>query len=277
MRNLRRPIDVPGRLLALSLLAALGLDGVADPLTVPLVVPALATLPSGPWGESINRGRDDLAQTAQRLPAFVGNGLTCKNCHLGNGTEVGVLANAAPLVGVAARYPQYSARHGAMQTLAQRINDCFERSLNGKPLPFDHPAMVDMLAYMSWLSQGIPMGATVAGQGIPRLTLTRTADTTQGQAIYTARCLPCHGADGGGTKGADGGFLFPPLWGPLSFNAAAGMARHDTAAGFIKHKMPLGAGDSLSDDAAWDVSAYLLSNARPDAPGQAPHVIPAVE
>ncbi len=268
MRDLRRLTDMHGRLLALSLLTALSLDGAADPPTVPLVVPAAATLPTGPLGDSVMRGRDDLARTAQRLPAFVGNGLTCKNCHLGNGTEVGVVANAAPLIGVVARFPQYSARHGAMQTLAQRINDCFERSLNGKPLPLDHPAMMDMLAYMNWLSQGIPIGARVAGQGIPRLTLARAADATQGKAIYTTRCLPCHGADGGGTKGSDGGYLFPPLWGPLSFNAGAGMARHGTAAGFIKHKMPLGAGDSLGDDEAWDVSAYVLSQARPEAPGQ---------
>lgn len=236
--------------------------------TVSLTVPAANTLPAGPLGASIASGRDALQNTGQRLPVFVGSGLSCKNCHLGNGTEVGTEANSAPFVGVMARYPQYSARHGAVITLEQRINDCFQRSLNGRPLPLDHPALVDMVAYMTWLSQGVPVGANVAGQGIPPLQLNQPADTARGEAVYQAKCQACHGADGGGTQGADGGYLFPPLWGPQSFNSGAGMTRHATAAGFIKHKMPRGAGDTLTDDEAWDVAAFILSKPRPTFTGQ---------
>lgn len=237
---------------------------IAEPQPVPLLVPSADTLPAGELGKSIARGRDYLEKTAQLLPGFVGNGLTCKNCHLGTGT----VAAAAPWVGVIGRYPLYSARDGQVTVLEQRINSCFERSMNGKSLPTDHPAMVDMVAYMTWLSQGVPVGSKVAGQGVPLLSLARAANPAQGKTIYQNKCAGCHGDNGAGLKSDDGSYAFPPLWGNQSFNVAAGMARHYTAAGFIKHNMPLGDGGSLSDDEAWDVSAYVIQQPRPDFPGK---------
>ncbi len=258
-----------GPMLAFALMVVARLAQAGDaPDTVPLQIPNLASLPAGEMGESIIRGRAYLAKTGELLPAFVGNGLTCKNCHLGNDTEVGVVANAAPFVGVVAGFPQYRSRDGAVNLLEQRINSCFERSMNGKPLPLDHPAMVDMVAYMTWLSQGVPVGSVVAGHGMPQLVLARDPDMAQGKAIYQAKCLACHGVTGAGLRGTDGGYVFPPLWGPQSFNIAAGMARHFTAAGFIKYKMPLGQGNSLSDDEAWDVAAYVITQERPDFAGK---------
>ncbi|NCA88605.1 MAG: c-type cytochrome [Gammaproteobacteria bacterium] len=238
------------------------------PSSLPLPVPAAASLPAGPLGESIVRGRAYLAQTKERLPDFVGNGLACKNCHLGNGIEVGTEPHAGPFVGVVAGFPQYRSRDGAVNTLEQRINSCFERSLNGKPLPLDHPAMIDMVAYMTWLSQGVPVGTQPGGHGMPQLKLPRSPDLAQGKAVYQARCLACHGIDGSGLANPAGGYVFPPLWGPQSFNIAAGMARHFTAAGFIKHNMPLGQGNSLSDDEVFDVAAYVIHQDRPDFPGK---------
>jgi thiosulfate dehydrogenase len=58
------------------------------------------------------------------------------------------------------------------------------------------------------------------------------------------------------------GYLFPPLWGPDSFNNGAGMTRVLTAARFIKARMPLGKPD-LTDDEAYDVAAYMNSHERP--------------
>lgn len=254
------------KILASTLFVMAGVDGsaAAAPGTVPLVVPSAATIPTGALGESIVRGRDYLKSTAQRLPDFVGNGLTCKNCHLGNGTEVGTVANAAPFIGVVARFPQFNSRDQMVELLEQRINDCFQRSMNGKPLPLAHPAMADMVAYMSWLSRGLPIGARVAGSGIPELELPRAPNAIDGQTIYKAKCAMCHAVDGSGTKSADGGYVFPPLWGLQSFTGRAGMARQHTAAGFIKNKMPSGASDSLSDDEACDLAAYVLSQVRPD-------------
>ena len=61
------------------------------------------------------------------------------------------------------------------------------------------------------------------------------------------------------------GYLFPPLWGPDSFNDGAGMGRVLTAAKFIKARLPLGKPD-LTDDEAFDVAAFINSNPRPQMP-----------
>ena len=46
------------------------------------------------------------------------------------------------------------------------------------------------------------------------------------------------------------------------------MHRVNTAAGFIKANMPLGKPNSLSDQEAWDVAAYINSFPRPADPRQ---------
>lgn len=53
-----------------------------------------------------------------------------------------------------------------------------------------------------------------------------------------------------------------------SFNWGAGMASVLTAAGFIKINMPFGQGNSLTDQQAWDVAAYVDSRDRPRDPRQ---------
>ncbi|WP_148217643.1 c-type cytochrome [Allochromatium vinosum] len=97
-----------------------------------MTVPTAAMLSDGPLGERIARGRRFLSDTPAQLPEFVGNGPACRHCHAGQDGEVGTEVNAAPFVGVVGRFPQYSARHGGLITLEKRIDDCFERSLNGK-------------------------------------------------------------------------------------------------------------------------------------------------
>ena len=62
------------------------------------------------------------------------------------------------------------------------------------------------------------------------------------------------------------GYVFPPLWGPNSFNEGAGMHRVLTAARFIKARMPLGATD-LTDDQAFDIAAFVNSKPRPEMTG----------
>jgi thiosulfate dehydrogenase len=61
----------------------------------------------------------------------------------------------------------------------------------------------------------------------------------------------------------------PPVWGPRSYNIAAGMARVSVAASFIKANMPRGWGWTVTDDEAFDVAAYINSQPRPDFPEKA--------
>ena len=101
---------------------------------------------------SVRRGKALLAFTRDSLPQHVGNRLQCVSCHPDNGTR----SNVMPWVGVYARFPQYRARVGGIQVIEDRINDCFKRSMNGKPLVPESRDMRDMIAYMAFLSSGYP-------------------------------------------------------------------------------------------------------------------------
>lgn len=216
------------------------------------VAPHDSLIPEGPLGVSVRRGRAILAATKDSLPDHVGNQLRCVSCHFDNGTR----ANVMPWMGVYGQFPQYRARAGGIQVIQDRINDCFERSMNGKRLPERSSEMRDIIAYLSFLSLGIPAGAKVKGQGLPPLR-PLPGDTVRGAAVFAQSCARCHGANG------DGGAA-PPVWGDGSYNIGAGMSRVRTAAAFIKVAMPYDQPGTLTDQQAFDVAAYVNSRPRPD-------------
>lgn len=223
-------------------------------------VPADSTIPDDPLGASIRLGRDIAANTQLYAKAYVGNGLQCSSCHLNGGT----VAGAAPFVGLWGVFPEYRTRSSSVNSLQERINDCFKRSMNGKPLPEDSPEMMGMLSYIWWLSQDVPTGTSVAGRGFEEITASIKPDINNGKVVYAQKCASCHGVNGEGMNTADGGYMFPALWGDKSFNIGAGMARLSIAAAFVKHKMPLGQGNTLTDQEAVDVAAYFTVQPRPD-------------
>ena len=206
---------------------------------------------------SVRRGKALLAFTRDSLPNHVGNKLQCVSCHPDNGTR----PNVMPWVGVYARFPQYRARVGGIQVIEDRINDCFKRSMNGKPLVPESRDMRDIIAYLAFLSSGYPVFAQVEGQSFPRVSALQ-GDTTRGAATFVAKCSVCHGENGAGTD------VFPALWGDGSYNIGAGMARVQTAAAFIKVAMPQTAPGTLTDQEAYDLAAYINSRPRPDFPGK---------
>ena len=216
-------------------------------------IPSGLELEDPAYRASALRGRAILTATRDSLPRKVGNALRCASCHLDNGLK----PNAMPWVGSYARFPQYRARSGKVDLIEDRVNDCFERSMNGKALARDSRAMRDMVAYLAFLSYGIPVGAQVEGQGIPRID-PLPGDTLRGREVFAATCTVCHGADGQGTTVA------PPLWGPHSYNIGAGMARIRTAAAFIKIAMPFDKPGTLTPQQAYDVATYLNTRPRPD-------------
>ena len=232
--------------------------------TVPLHAPDESTIPRGPVGGAVKYGKQVLTETQTYAKAYVGNGLNCSSCHL----DAGRRAYASPLVGLWGMFPEYRSRSAQVSALQDRINDCFERSMNGKPLPYESDEMRGLLAYVWWLSKDVPTGVAVKGRGFSRVRIGRAPDPERGEAIYTQKCATCHGADGQGRHGANGEYLFPALWGPESFNIGAGMARLSNAAAFVKANMPLGQGATLSDADAIDVAAYFLRQPRPDFPAK---------
>ncbi len=227
---------------------------------VPLVVPGDDTIPAGPQGDLVRRGRLLATRTSEELPAIVGSDLHCTSCHL----EAATRANAGPWVGLSSAYPEFRARAGRDVTLEDRINECFERSMNGKPLANDGPEMKAFVAYIDWLSQGVPRGAEVIGRGFAKVERPPVVDPDNGKNAYLVRCASCHGENGQGRRAEDGTYQFPPLWGERTFNIGAGMARLDTAAAFVKHNMPLGQGDSLTATETYDIAAFFTEQPRAD-------------
>ncbi len=227
--------------------------------------PPESSIPAGPKGIAIQEGRKLLTETHQRLPNNVGNGLNCTSCHLAGGTT----PNASPWVGIWGIFPEYRSRSGKLISLQERVNDCFERSMNGKPLPIASTEMNNILAYMQWLSTDVPTGMSVKGRGFGPLDQKLVADAGKGKDVYASKCASCHGAEGAGIKNPAGGYFFPPVWGMDSFNDGAGMARTYTAAAFVKHNMPLGQGGTLTDQEALDVAEYFTHQPRPIYPGKA--------
>jgi len=217
-------------------------------------------------GELIAEGYKPVARTFAAIgpevpdPAkrFAGNNLACQSCHL----DGGLRPNAMPWVGSYARFPQYRTRNGRVDLIEDRINDCFERSMNGRRLISDGKDMRDIVAYFAFLSTGLPVGVEMEGQGFPRLTPLK-GDLARGAMVFTTTCARCHGDNGQGTA------LAPPLWGSRSYNRGAGMARINTAASFIYALMPIDRAVTLTPQAAFDVSTYINTRPRPEFPRRA--------
>lgn len=232
------------------------------PPSFQLSPPDPASLPSGPLGQSIQYGQRIVSDTQTVAKAYVGNGLTCSNCHLNGGRT----PYAAPFVGLTGLFPQYRARSGSVESLEDRLNDCFLRSMNGKALPLRSPEMIGLLAYIAWLSTGVPVGTEVSGRGFRDITVSGSPDPVRGKSIYASQCAACHGIDGAGIKTQPNTYAFPPLWGAQSFNVGAGMARVSVAAAFIRAKMPPTSAGTLTNQDAFDVAAYVTSRPRPSFP-----------
>ena len=223
--------------------------------------PDIADIPNDENRNQILLGRRLLAQTRKLLPENVGNGLNCTNCHLGEGR----VATAFPYFGVSVNYPQVISRAGRSVTVEERINGCFLRSMNGKELPVDSPEMTAMVAYLNWLSTGLPQHAKIEGAGVDKVDTNLAPEPVHGKAVYEEKCARCHGTNGQGLENARNEPVIPPLWGDQSFNIGAGMARTYTAAGFVKNNMPLGQA-ALSDQEAIDVAEYFTHQPRRDFP-----------
>ena len=195
---------------------------------------------------------------------FAGNRLACAGCHIGAGNEPGQLS----LSTATERYPRNSPRSGGKETMEDRINGCMMRSMAGKALANDSREMQAMVAYLrSLATQDAATSDTRKRAHEPKgfSTPKRKANLKAGEQVFQTRCAACHQNDGQGLQASADireGFVFPPLWGPNSFNEGAGMHRVLTAAKFIKAKMPLGDA-TLTDDEAFDVSAFINSKPRP--------------
>ena len=171
-------------------------------------VPDIDKLPDDTAGRTVRYGRNLISKTssligpevADATKRLAGNNLDCQSCHINAGTqEFGI-----PLVGVTAAFPAYSARIGRVETIEERIQNCMERSMNGKPLPPEGPEITALVSYLKFLATGHPAaarsrGATAAPcrNSIVRRTLRRDG------IVYGTMCAACHGTNGEGAIRGD--------------------------------------------------------------------------
>ena len=221
--------------------------------------PREADIPNDSLGASIKRGLYLIRFTPESLPAYATTRMRCTSCHQDDGLK----ASAAPLSGSHARFPKYMPRSGAVIALADRVNYCFTRSLAGNTIPVGSREMVDILAYLAFISHDVPVGRKTAGtDGLITMKVTLAGDTVQGRAVFEKTCIVCHLKDGSGNG------PIPALWGPMSYSIGASMAREERAASFIWHNMPQSAPGTLTPQQAFDLSAFINSHPRPDSPGK---------
>lgn len=197
--------------------------------------------------------------------ASIANGMNCQNCHV----QGGIIPYGNNFSAVIATYPRFNNRSNAQQTIAMRVNDCFERSLNGKSIDSAGREMKAIIAYFHWIGNDIPKGQKPLGSGVMQLKyLNRAADPVKGKTVFVNICQRCHGNNGEGKLNADqSGFIYPPLWGKDSYNDGAGLNRLSSFAGFVKNNMPFMEADyrhpKLTTEEAWDVAAFVNSQPRP--------------
>ena len=148
----------------------------------------------------IRYGRELIAHTADYLGPRgtvmqLSNGMNCQNCHLNAGTQPW----GNNYFGVEGNYPKFRERSGSVEDQVKRVNDCLERSLNGRGLDANSREMRAILAYLKWLGSDLPRNTIPRGTGIYKLKpLDRATDPDAGRLVYAQKCQSCHQADGEG-------------------------------------------------------------------------------
>ncbi len=227
--------------------------------------------PAGPFprdalGKTAQLGENIFVHTQRYAKRYIGNGLNCENCHLDAGRKAG----AAPLWAAYVAYPRYQKKYRRVVTFGQRLDGCFRFSMNGTAPPLTGQTIAALTTYAAWLARGAPVGGTLMGRGYPAIAPAPQAPSAaRGARVFTINCAMCHGADGQGVR-ADGHDVFPPVWGPHSYNRGAGMYNSKIAAEFIKANMPFNKPGSLTVQQAWDVAVFINSQSRPPKP-EHPH------
>lgn len=219
--------------------------------------------------EQVEYGRELVAHTSKYFGpngsiSKITNGLNCQNCHL----EAGTTVFGNNFGSVASLYPKFRERSGTVESMSKRVNDCFERSLNGRAIDTNGIEMQAILAYIGHIGSNVEKGKKAEGSGFKDLAyLDRAADPVKGKIVYESKCQSCHQSHGGGMLNAEKTeFTFPALWGNNSYNDGAGLYRLSNFAKFVKYNMPQGITHDaplLTDEEAWDVAAFVNSQSRP--------------
>lgn len=115
-------------------------------------------MPKGELGRMVKLGNEIANNTANHplTKAYVGNTLACKSCHLQENYNgyAGTGEGLSTWIGTAAVFPAYSKREQTIQTVEDRSNNCFMRSMSGKRLEDGSEASLALMH----ISLGSPQG-----------------------------------------------------------------------------------------------------------------------
>ena len=81
--------------------------------------------------------------TRALAPEYVGNEMNCVNCHIDRGRK----ANSAPLWAAYTMYPAFRKKNNKVNTFVERMQGCFQFSMNGKAPAADSEVLVALTAY----------------------------------------------------------------------------------------------------------------------------------
>ncbi len=240
------------------------------------------TYPDGEVGNMVKLGEEIMAKTDTHplTKDMVGNRLQCKSCHLnGSDGKAGTADGIGTFSDTATSFPAYSKREKTVQTLQDRINNCFMRSMNGKRPIIDTKASIAMATYITWLSTGKPIklntkrpcgpsNSEIWAKNSKKFAKIQRKATHEnylnGEKLFDTKCSSCHGKNGQGMG------TFPPLWGKsskgewLAYNTGAGLSKLNKGAAWVQSNMPLGQGRTLSDKEAADIMLFVDAQERAD-------------
>jgi thiosulfate dehydrogenase len=227
------------------------------PLPVNLIDPTMA--PEDIKAE-VMRGFHIILETKKHLPNNVGNTMCCCHCHFAGGNTCGGINGGISLVGVTKVYPK-TMPDGSTLTLQQRVNGCFMRSMNGRPIEREGADMKAIITYLTWISSVVESKEKITWLGLPKLTVNHVPNPVHGKELFKEYCSKCHGDHGQG-QARDYALGYPALYGENSFNDAAGMNRMGTFSSFIYFNMPY-QDPTLTQEQALDIASFVTSQERP--------------
>jgi L-cysteine S-thiosulfotransferase len=122
-------------------------------------------------------------------------GKSCSSCH-GGGQFPDSIKHAG------ANYPKFSTGARQVITLSTQINLCREKSLQAPAWEENSPEMISMVAYLRWLSRGLPATSDVKGPAVQ--TLERGSKLFQTKlGLLQLSCAQCHNERYGQKFGAE--------------------------------------------------------------------------
>ena len=107
---------------------------------------------------------------------------SCASCH-GDAAE--------SMRGVRTRYPRFDPTRGKLINLEQQINRCREHRMQTPPYSYESEAMLDLSAFVSFQSRGVPMDVSIDGPAQPFFKAGR-AFFYQRRGQLDLACAHCH-------------------------------------------------------------------------------------